>query len=357
MVPIQTTYLNVRNWANAANHRVTSPVDVDLSNEFIASMNCQGLKVAFAGTPEFAAVTLDALLKSEHQVVGVLTQPDRPAGRGRKVSASAVKLRAIEAGVPVLQPLSLKQPDAIDSVAALGPDVLVVVAYGLILPASILSLPALGCLNIHGSLLPRWRGAAPIHRAVLAGDAMTGVSIMQMDEGLDTGDVLLTKELPIEADESVAQLHDRLAALGANALLETLPLRCAGELIPAPQPVEGVSYAEKLSKAEAQLDFKNSSNELHRCVRAFNPWPVAEAQLCELRVRIWQSRLVHAQGDDEESSVSVGTITEVLDDAIRVKTGDGYLDFLTLQWPGKKAQDSATFSKVRELLGQQFSSL
>jgi methionyl-tRNA formyltransferase len=357
MVLIQTTYLNVRNSVNAANHRVASPVDVDLSNEFIASMNCQGLKVAFAGTPEFAAVTLDALLKSEHQIVGVLTQPDRPSGRGRKVTASAVKLRAVKAGVPVLQPLSLKQQDAIDSVAALGADVLVVVAYGLILPASILSLPALGCLNIHGSLLPRWRGAAPIHRAVLAGDAMTGVSIMQMDEGLDTGDVLLTKELAIEVDESVAKLHDRLAALGAEALLETLPLRCAGKLIPAPQPVEGVSYAEKLTKAEAQLDFKNSSTELHRCVRAFNPWPVAEAQLCELRVRIWQSRLVHPRGDDEESSVAVGTITEVLDDAIRVKTGDGYLDFLTLQWPGKKAQDSAAFSQVRELLGQKFSSL
>jgi methionyl-tRNA formyltransferase len=318
-------------------------------------MNCQGLKVAFAGTPEFAAVTLDALLKSEHQVVGVLTQPDRPSGRGRKVTASAVKLRALEAGVPVLQPHSLRLQDAVDSVAALGADVLVVVAYGLILPTNVLSLPVLGCLNIHGSLLPRWRGAAPIHRAVLAGDAMTGVSIMQMDEGLDTGDVLLTKELAIEDDESVAQLHDRLAALGAEALLETLPLRCTGELTPAPQPQEGVTYAEKLSKAEAKLDFKNGSEELHRCVRAFNPWPVADAQLCEQRVRIWQSRLVLSEGGDGDSPVTVGTITRVLNDALRVKTGDGYLDLLTLQWPSKKAQDSAAFSQGRELLGQQFS--
>lgn len=318
-------------------------------------MNCQSLKVAFAGTPEFAAVTLDALLKSEHQVVGVLTQPDRPSGRGRKVTPSAVKLRALDAGLPVLQPHSLREQDAVDLVAELDADVLVVVAYGLILPATVLSLPALGCLNIHGSLLPRWRGAAPIHRAVLAGDAMSGVSIMQMDEGLDTGDVLLTKELVIEDDESVAQLHDRLAALGAEALIETLPLRCVGDLIPMPQPKEGVTYAEKLSKAEAKLDFKSSSEELHRCVRAFNPWPVAEAQLCEQRVRIWQSRLVLSPGNERDSSVAVGTVTDVLNDALRVKTGDGYLDLLMLQWPGKKAQDTAAFSQGRELLGQQFS--
>ena len=318
-------------------------------------MNCQGLKVAFAGTPEFAAVTLDALLNSEHQVVGVLTQPDRPSGRGRKLTASAVKLRALEAGVPVLQPLSLRNQEALDSVAALEADVLVVVAYGLILPTDILSLPSLGCLNIHGSLLPRWRGAAPIHRAVLAGDAMTGVSIMQMDAGLDTGDVLLMKELAIEDNESVAQLHDRLAALGAQALLETLPLRCSGELTAVPQPEDGVSYAEKLTKAEALLDFNHSSVELHRCIRAYNPWPVAEAQLCEQRVRIWQSRLVAPSDVVTNNAVATGTITDILNDAVRVKTGDGYLDLLTLQWPGKKAQESAAFSQAREILGQRFS--
>ena len=318
-------------------------------------MNCQGLKVAFAGTPEFAAVTLDALLNSEHQVVGVLTQPDRPSGRGRKLTASAVKLRALEAGVPVLQPLSLRNQEALDSVTALEADVLVVVAYGLILPTDILSLPPLGCLNIHGSLLPRWRGAAPIHRAVLAGDATTGVSIMQMDAGLDTGDVLLTKELAIEDNESVAQLHDRLAALGALALLETLPLRCSGELTAVPQTEDGVCYAEKLTKAEAQLDFNHSSVELHRCIRAYNPWPVAEAQLCEQRVRIWQSRLVAPTDVVTNKAVTTGTITDILSDAVRVKTGDGYLDLLTLQWPGKKAQESAAFCQAREILGQRFS--
>jgi len=320
-------------------------------------MNCQGLKVAFAGTPEFAAVTLDALLESEHQVVGVLTQPDRPSGRGRKLTPSAVKSRALNAGVPVLQPLSLKQQDAVDAVAALEADVLVVVAYGLILPASVLTLPALGCLNIHGSLLPRWRGAAPIHRAVLAGDAKTGVSIMQMDEGLDTGDVLLTKSVAINNDETVAQLHDRLAVLGAEALLDVLPQRCTGELIARPQPQDGVTYAEKLTKAEAQLDFKASSEDIHRSVRAFNPWPVAEAQLCEQRVRIWQSRLVPPIENDQVDSLAPGIITEVLSDAVRVKTGDGHIDLVTLQWPGKKAQDCSAFSQNRKLVGQQFTGL
>jgi methionyl-tRNA formyltransferase len=263
-------------------------------------------------------------------------------------------LRALDAGVPVLQPLTLKQQDSVDAVADLGADVLVVVAYGLILPLNVLTIPKLGCLNIHGSLLPHWRGAAPIHRAVLAGDETTGVSIMQMDEGLDTGDVLLKKEIAIELDESVAQLHDRLAALGATALLETLPLRCRGELTPVPQPNEGVSYAEKLSKSEAKLDFTNASDYLHRCVRAFNPWPVAEAQLSEQRVRIWQSRQVAPEDNDVDQSVASGTITKILSDAVRVKTGDGHLDLLTLQWPGKKAQDAAAFSQGRELLGQQF---
>lgn len=317
-------------------------------------MNCQGLKIAFAGTPEFAAVTLDALLHSEHQVVGVLTQPDRPSGRGRKLTASAVKLRAIEAGVPVLQPVSLKAQDAVDSVAALGADVLVVVAYGLILPANVLTTPPLGCLNIHGSLLPRWRGAAPIHRAVLAGDAMTGVSIMQMDEGLDTGDVLLSKSFAIDDNESVAQLHDRLAALGAEALLEALPLHCAGELTPVPQPQEGVTYAEKLSKAEAHLDFQEGSEELHRRVLAYNPWPVAESQLCEQRVRIWQSRRVTTEAPLSDHSAAFGTITEILNDAVRVRTGDGFLDLLMLQWPGKKACEAASFYQGSDLLGQRF---
>lgn len=318
-------------------------------------MNCHRLKVAFAGTPEFAAVALDALLDSEHDVVGVLTQPDRPAGRGRKLTASAVKLRAVAADVPVLQPLSLRNDEAVAQVQSLGADVLVVAAYGLILPSSVLTLPPLGCLNIHGSLLPRWRGAAPIHRAILAGDSQTGVCIMQMDEGLDTGDVLLSKSLAIGDDDTVAVLHDKLAALGADALLEALPLRCGGELVAQPQPEEGVSYAEKLSKAEAHLDFSQTSLQLHRSVRAFNPWPVAEGQLCEQRVRIWNSRTVAPGTENEFTDASPGTIVSIEKDAVRVKTGDGLIDLLTLQWPGKKAQESMAFVQGQDLTGQRFS--
>jgi len=318
-------------------------------------MNCEQLKIAFAGTPEFAAVALDALIQSEHDVVAVLTQPDRPAGRGRKLTASAVKERALAADIPVLQPLTLRDPEAFNTVAALDVDVWVVAAYGLILPSNVLALPRLGCLNIHGSLLPRWRGAAPIHRSVLAGDTQTGVCIMQMDEGLDTGDMLLSKSIDIGENDTVSQLHDRLALLGAEALLEALPLHCAGELQAIAQPQEGVTYAEKLSKAEAKLDFQDSSETLHRKVRAFNPWPVAEGTLCEQRVRLWQSRLVTEKISEEHSDALSGTVVEILSDAIRVKTGDGCLDFMNLQWPGKKAQEAAAFAQSRSLLGERFS--
>ena len=317
-------------------------------------INCDALRVAFAGTPEFAAVALDALLLSEHQVVGVLSQPDRPAGRGRKLTASPVKQRALAANVPVLQPLTLKSDEALEAFKALQADVLVVAAYGLILPESVLETPALGCLNIHASLLPRWRGAAPIHRAILAGDTETGVCIMQMDVGLDTGDVLLEKRCDIGADETVAQLHDRLAVLGADALLAALPARCRDELQPKAQPEEGVTYAEKLTKAEAQLDFSLPAEQIHRRVRAFNPWPVAEATLLTQRVRLWSSRLVHEPSVNPDAAP--GCIMAINDDAIRVKTGDGDIEFLTLQWPSKKAQSAADFARGRELPGTVFES-
>jgi len=315
-------------------------------------MNCDHLKVAFAGTPEFAAIALDALLASEHEVVGVLTQPDRPAGRGRKLTPSAVKIRAIDAGVKVLQPVSLKSADALQAVKSLEADVLVVAAYGLILPQAVLDIPALGCLNIHASQLPRWRGAAPIHRAILAGDSETGVCIMQMDAGLDTGDVLLEKRCAIGTDQSVAQLHDRLAQLGAEALLEALPARCRGVLRPVQQSVQGVSYADKLSKAEARLDFRLGAEELHRQVRAFNPWPVAEALLRDKRVRLWQSRRV--VGDSANAKAAPGTIVHVGADAIRVRTGDEDIEFLSLQWPGKKAQNAKEFAHGQSLEGDVF---
>lgn len=326
-------------------------------------IDCNRLRIAFAGTPEFAAVALDALIQSQHEVVGVLTQPDRPAGRGRKLTHSAVKQRALAAGIPVQQPISLRNEEALAELASLSPDVLIVAAYGIILPQSVLDLPVLGCLNIHGSLLPRWRGAAPIHRAILAGDTHTGVCIMQMDAGLDTGDVLLERQLAIEADETVAQLHDRLAALGAAALLEALPGRCEGTLKPVPQPEEGLTYAEKLTKAEAQLDFSESSLLIHRKVRAFNPWPVAEARLRDERVRIWKSRLLSSdvlsstlalEGVSEQAA---GTIVQVRPDALLVRTGDGLIELLELQWPGKKTQDVQAFSQGRELATEQFSAL
>ena len=317
-----------------------------------SDMNCDRLKVAFAGTPEFAAVALDALLSSAHQVVGVLTQPDRPAGRGRKLTASAVKQRALAAEVPVLQPLTLKSDEALEAFQSLHADVLVVAAYGLILPQSVLDTPALGCLNIHASRLPRWRGAAPIHRAILAGDTETGVCIMQMDAGLDTGDVLLEKQCAIGADETVAQLHDRLAALGAQALLMALPAWCRGELEVRVQPSQGVSYAEKLTKSEAQLDFALPAEQLHRRVRAFNPWPVAETMLEEQRVRFWKSRLVNEPPLDP--AAVPGTIVALSDDAIRVRAGDADIEFLELQWPGKKAQSAADFAHGHSLPGQVF---
>ncbi len=318
-------------------------------------MNCEGLKIAFAGTPEFAAVALKELLSSSHEVVGVLTQPDRPAGRGRKLTASAVKIMAQEAGVPVLQPVSLKNEEAQAAFNALNADVLVVAAYGLILPKAVLDVPPLGCLNIHGSLLPRWRGAAPIHRAILAGDTETGVCIMQMDEGLDTGDVLLEKATPIGIDESVAQLHDRLATMGAKMLIEALPARCLGSLQTKVQDNTLATYADKLYKSEAALDFTMSAEELDRRIRAFNPWPVAEAQLQGKRVRIWQSRIVERH--EAETAKACGTIVAVTGDAVRVQAGDATIDLTVLQWPGKKAQPAAEFLQGHSLQGETFSSV
>ena len=315
-------------------------------------MNCKQLKVVFAGTPEFAAVALDALLDSEHEVVGVLTQPDRPAGRGRKLTPSAVKQRAVAAGVPVQQPVSLKNDEALAALRGLTADVMVVAAYGLILPQNVLDMPTLGCLNIHASLLPRWRGAAPIHRAILAGDTHSGVCIMQMDAGLDTGDVLLEKRCRIGPDETSVQLHDRLAALGAKALMSSLPMRCLGTLPAAVQSSEGVSYAAKLTKSEALLKFSVDAEYLHRQVRAFNPWPVAEATLKGQRVRLWQSRLVDDGPFDLQAAP--GTIVAVTDNALRVRAADTDIEFLTLQWPGKKAQSAAEFAHGQSLVGDAF---
>ncbi|MFK7892608.1 MAG: methionyl-tRNA formyltransferase [Granulosicoccus sp.] len=315
-------------------------------------MNCESLKVAFAGTPEFAAIALDALLSSSHEVVGVLTQPDRPAGRGRKIQASAVKQRAQNAGIAVQQPVSLKDAASLAEFQALQADVLVVAAYGLILPKMVLESTPLGCLNIHASLLPRWRGAAPVHRAIMAGDTQSGVCIMLMDEGLDTGAVLMKRVCDIGPTDTTAKLHDRLAEAGATALIEALPKWCNKALVPQAQSTSGVTYAEKLTKQEARLDFQQPAVELDRQIRALNPWPVAEAQLLGERVRVWSSRIPGAP--IKMSPQLPGTIISVDDDALSVSTGHGDIELLTLQRPGKKAQSAAAFVQGREVMGERF---
>src|SRR6478752_8971362 len=247
----------------------------------------QRLRLVFAGTPEFAVPCLEACLAAPVDVVAVYTQPDRPAGRGRKLTQSPVKLHALEANIPVEQPETLKAPDAQHRLADYAPDLMIVVAYGLILPKKVLAIPRLGCWNVHASLLPRWRGAAPIQRAIEAGDRDTGVCLMQMEKGLDTGPVLLAQRLPIGPDETGGQLHDRLAALGAQVLADGLGLLRAGmRPVPQPQPADGVTYAHKLDKAEARLDWTQPAAALARKVRAFQPWPVAEAELAGERLRI-----------------------------------------------------------------------
>jgi len=244
------------------------------------------MKIVFAGTPEFAVSSLRAAAR-HHEVVAVYTQPDRPAGRGRGLAPSPVKLEAIARGIPVFQPESLKTPEAQQQLRDLAPDLMVVVAYGLILPKAVLTIPTHGCWNVHASLLPRWRGAAPIQRAIQAGDAETGVCLMQMEAGLDTGPVLLKQHIAIGANDTGGQLHDRLAELGAQVLSDGLGLLRAGiKPIAQPQPEAGVTYAHKLDKAEARLDWAQDAHALARTVRAFNPWPIAEAMLAGERVRI-----------------------------------------------------------------------
>ncbi|MBI2381818.1 MAG: methionyl-tRNA formyltransferase [Gammaproteobacteria bacterium] len=287
------------------------------------------LRIVFAGTPEFAALHLQALLDAGHSVVAVYTQPDRPAGRGQKLQPSPVKALALEHGLPVRQPASLKAPEAQAELAAFAPDLMIVVAYGLLLPQAVLDIPRLGCVNVHGSLLPRWRGAAPIQRAVLAGDAESGVGIMRMEAGLDTGPVLLEKRLSLAADETGGSLHDRLAALGCEALVEALPGIADGSLKASPQPEAGVSYAHKLAKEEARLDWRKTAAELERQVRAFNPWPVAETALGGDKLRIWQAAA-------ETGSGQPGGILSADRNGILVACGSGALRLEQLQLPGGK---------------------
>lgn len=312
---------------------------------------CTALRVAFAGTPDFASVALAELLASSHQVVGVLTQPDRPAGRGRQLTASPVKQLAVEAGVPVDQPASLKTEASLATLRSWQADVLVVAAYGILLPQSVLQMPPLGCLNIHGSLLPRWRGAAPIHRAIMAGDKTTGVTIMRMDEGLDTGDMLTKVALDINADDTALTVHDKLAALGATALVEVLTPWCEGAIDAKPQPEEGVTYAHKLKKDEALIDFTDSAVACDRLIRGLAGWPIAESQLNGERIRI------HAGGLSTMAvppGTAAGTILAADAHALTVATGQDAVELTTLQRPGKKALPAADFASGISCVGQVF---
>lgn len=293
------------------------------------------LRIIFAGTPDFAARHLDALLSSEHQIVGVFTQPDRPAGRGKKLMPSPVKVLAEEKGLPVFQPVSLRPQDNQQLVADLNADVMVVVAYGLILPKAVLDMPRLGCINVHGSLLPRWRGAAPIQRSLWAGDQQTGVTIMKMDVGLDTGDMLYKLACPITAEDTSATLYDKLAELGPKGLIDTLSQLARGTAQPQVQDEAQVTYAEKLSKEEALVDWSLSAAQLERCIRAFNPWPMSYLVIDGQPVKVWKASVISGQ-----ASAEPGTIVEVNKQGIQVATGDGILNLESLQPAGKKAMSA-----------------
>lgn len=290
------------------------------------------MRIIFAGTPDFAARHLDALLTSEHEVVGVFTQPDRPAGRGNKLTPSPVKTLALEHGIPVFQPKSLRPAESQQLVAELNADVMVVVAYGLILPQAVLEMPKLGCINVHGSLLPRWRGAAPIQRSLWAGDSQTGITIMQMDVGLDTGNMLHKIECDIEPQDTSATLYNKLAELGPTGMLATLQQLAEGTARPEVQDEALVTYAEKLSKEEARLDWSLSAKQLERCIRAFNPWPMSYFVIDEQPVKVWQ-----AEALDQQASAQPGTIIAAGKAGIQVATSDGILNILQLQPAGKKA--------------------
>jgi methionyl-tRNA formyltransferase len=291
------------------------------------------VRIVFAGTPDFAATALKALLEAGYNLVGVYSQPDRPAGRGRKLMPSPVKQVALDAGIPVFQPVSLKQEDAQQELAELKPDVMIVAAYGLILPKAVLDIPTHGCLNIHASLLPRWRGAAPIQRAIAAGDAETGITIMQMDEGLDTGDMLLKTSTPIHADDTGGSLHDRLADMGGKAIVEALVQLANSELAPEPQNDADANYAHKLSKEEGHIDWSRSAIEIERLIRAFNPWPGTFTDLGEQRIRLHQAAAL------EQSSDRVpGTVISREREGVDVACGTGTLKITSVQLPGSKAQ-------------------
>jgi len=327
------------------------------------SLLSKPFRIVFAGTPEFAATILVSLLEnsrsrshsqvstSAFEVVAVYSQPDRPAGRGRKQRVGAVKQVALDAGLPIYQPESLKAPEQQAELAELDADVMVVVAYGLILPIAILQTPKRECINVHASLLPRWRGAAPIQRAIIAGDQQTGVTIMQMEKGLDTGPMLHTSSIDIRSDDTAQSLHDRLAILGAETLLQTLDDMINDRLKPIVQDDSLSNYAQKLSKTEAAIDWSRSARIIERQVFGFNPWPVAFCQLDGEPLRIWKAK-AKKMTSSENTNLTPGKVLSQSADGIEVTTGEGVLLLTEIQLPGKRAVAVQDFINSRNLVGQ-----
>jgi methionyl-tRNA formyltransferase len=307
----------------------------------------RGLAVVFAGTPAFAVDSLDAVAASRHPIRAVFTQPDRPSGRGRTLAASPVKERALALGLPVRQPASLKDAGVAAEIAALAPDVMVVVAYGLLLPPAILAVPGFGCLNVHASLLPRWRGAAPVARAILAGDPRTGVCVMRMEAGLDTGPVMLRRETLIAAGETAGELEQRLAREGAAALVAALDALAEGRAAFEPQDETQATYAAKLTKAEARIDWREPAEQLARRVRALNPRPVAETTLDGAQLRIHAAEAV-AAGHGPVPGTIVGADAA----GITVMTGNGALRLLRVQLPGRRVVAASELAHARTLAGK-----
>lgn len=319
------------------------------------------MRIIFAGTPDFSVPALQALIDSEHEVVAVYSQPDRPAGRGRKLTASAVKQKALEHNIAVYQPLNFKETTEQQTLADLNADVMVVVAYGLILPEIILNTPKYGCLNIHASILPRWRGAAPIQRAIEAGDPESGVTIMQMDIGLDTGDILAVLATEISEQDTAQTLHDRLSKLGSTALLKTLEEIEQGVLCPIKQDDDLVTYAHKLSKAGAEINWNDDAKIIVKKIQAFNPWPVAYTNFKGKPLRIWQAELITNENNDFNDKTSqkvpkgvVKTVLNVNKKGLEITTANGNIRLITVQPSGKKAMSAYDFAQSRDLVGKRF---
>jgi len=305
------------------------------------------MRVIFAGTPDFSVGVLEALIAAEHEIVGVYTQPDRPKGRGRVLSACPVKEKALEHNLEIFQPSSLKDEAEQQALANLNTDVMVVVAYGQLLPLEVLEMPKYGCLNIHASLLPRWRGAAPIQRAVLAGDKQTGIGIMQMNEGLDTGDVLLEKTCDISDTDTAQSLHDKLAILGAQGIVEALDN--IDQLTPTAQDEAGVTYAKKLTKGEAWIDWSKSAVEINQQIRAFNPYPIAQANAQSDKFESKVLRILSASVINESHGKKPGTVIECSKGICIIATGSGSLSLQTVQLAGKKTVNIKDFTNAYQL--------